>query len=187
MKKQISILALSISLLSFGVNAQNSNHSNNNQKTEKSITKVNPEFQKQLENVFNANLKLNDAFVASDAFKVKAAVIPVKEAISKVDAKMLKDKTQADWSTYSKELHQSLTKIENAENIKEQRQHFSAYNETLYKGIKDFGVGAEEVYLQHCPMALNYEGASWISNSKEIRNPYFGDKMLKCGVVKETL
>jgi hypothetical protein len=36
-------------------------------------------------------------------------------------------------------------------------------------------------------MAFNDQGAYWISDREEIRNPYFGDKMLTCGVVKEEL
>ncbi|MBA4058359.1 MAG: hypothetical protein C0490_26815, partial [Marivirga sp.] len=43
------------------------------------------------------------------------------------------------------------------------------------------------LYLEYCPMANNNEGAYWLSNEKEIKNPYFGDKMLKCGSVKETI
>ena len=40
-----------------------------------------------------------------------------------------------------------------------------------------------EVYLEYCPMAK----ASWLSSEKEISNPYLGNKMLKCGSVKETI
>jgi hypothetical protein len=36
-------------------------------------------------------------------------------------------------------------------------------------------------------MALNNSGAYWFNDSKEVRNPYFGDKMVKCGSVKEKL
>ena len=43
------------------------------------------------------------------------------------------------------------------------------------------------MYKQFCPMAFNDQGGYWLSNSKEVRNPYFGDKMLKCGMVKVTL
>jgi Cu(I)/Ag(I) efflux system membrane fusion protein len=187
MKKQISILALSLSLISFGVDAQHSHTKEKNQTSEKAAAKANPEFSKQLEAVYKANLDLNEAFVASDAQKVKAAVKPVKDAVAKVNMNLLKDKAHQDWMAYSKDMDKSLKQIEDAENIKEQRKHFSTYNESLYKSIKAFGIGEEEAYFQHCPMALNNEGASWISNSKEVKNPYFGDKMLKCGVIKETL
>jgi hypothetical protein len=36
-------------------------------------------------------------------------------------------------------------------------------------------------------MAFNNEGAYWLSAEKEVNNPYFGDKMLHCGSVKEEL
>jgi Cu(I)/Ag(I) efflux system membrane fusion protein len=186
MKKQFSILALSILLFTFGANAQHSQTADKTQKSEKAVTKAHPAFQKQLEAVYKANLKLNEAFVTSDAGKVKAAVKPVKDAVLKVDMKLLDGQAHQDWMAYSKEMNQRLTQIENADNIKEQRKHFSPYNDALYNSIKAFGIG-EETYFQHCPMALNNEGASWLSNSKEIRNPYYGDKMLKCGVIKETL
>ena len=43
------------------------------------------------------------------------------------------------------------------------------------------------VYKQYCPMAFNNKGAYWLSNSEEIYNPYFGDMMLRCGRVADTL
>ncbi len=39
------------------------------------------------------------------------------------------------------------------------------------------------VFVQHCPMALD-EGAMWLSTSKNIRNPYYGDRMMECGEVQ---
>jgi Cu(I)/Ag(I) efflux system membrane fusion protein len=36
-------------------------------------------------------------------------------------------------------------------------------------------------------MAFNDKGAYWLSDKEAIRNPYFGDKMLTCGSVEETL
>ena len=43
------------------------------------------------------------------------------------------------------------------------------------------------IYLQHCPMADNENGADWLSLDKEIKNPYFGASMLKCGEVKQEI
>jgi hypothetical protein len=36
-------------------------------------------------------------------------------------------------------------------------------------------------------MANGDNGAYWLSNEAKIRNPYFGDAMLKCGVVKDSI
>jgi Cu(I)/Ag(I) efflux system membrane fusion protein len=35
-------------------------------------------------------------------------------------------------------------------------------------------------------MAFNNKGAYWLSETKEITNPYFGASMLACGEVKQT-
>ncbi|NNC61403.1 MAG: DUF3347 domain-containing protein, partial [Eudoraea sp.] len=39
----------------------------------------------------------------------------------------------------------------------------------------------------HCPMANSNKGADWLSSSKEIRNPYYGEAMLTCGSVRGEL
>jgi hypothetical protein len=43
------------------------------------------------------------------------------------------------------------------------------------------------VYYDYCPMAKNDQGANWLSDVKEIKNPYFGAKMLSCGEVQEMI
>jgi Cu(I)/Ag(I) efflux system membrane fusion protein len=42
-------------------------------------------------------------------------------------------------------------------------------------------------YIQKCPMANNNKGAVWLSMEEEIRNPYYGDAMLTCGSVIDSL
>ena len=39
------------------------------------------------------------------------------------------------------------------------------------------------IYQLHCPMAFDGAGADWFSEVSEVRNPYYGDKMLTCGKV----
>ncbi len=53
--------------------------------------------------------------------------------------------------------------------------------------IVNSGLSSGKVYKQYCPMALNNTGAYWLANTQEVRNPYFGDAMLTCGRVSQTL
>jgi len=54
----------------------------------------------------------------------------------------------------------------------------------LRKGLK----GVERtIYVQHCPMANNNQGALWLSVDKEIRNPYFGEAMPDCGSITDSI
>lgn len=76
--------------------------------------------------------------------------------------------------------------IANAGTIDAQRLAFSDLTNSLTALIKG-NLSSGELYLAHCPMALDNTGAYWITQVNEIKNPYFGDMMLKCGTVKETL
>jgi hypothetical protein len=67
------------------------------------------------------------------------------------------------------------------------RAIYSKLTEELYQMVKAGKIGEGELFLLHCPMAFDNQGANWISPRKDIMNPYFGDKMLKCGHVKEEL
>ena len=46
---------------------------------------------------------------------------------------------------------------------------------------------APALYEAYCPMAFNDAGAAWIQADKAVLNPYFGDRMLRCGVVRGEL
>ena len=77
---------------------------------------------------------------------------------------------------------QATQTIYETEDVEKQRKAFvtvTAAMEKLLEGAIESGV----IYKQYCPMAFDFEGAFWLSNSKDIYNPYFGDVMLRCGKV----
>ncbi len=67
--------------------------------------------------------------------------------------------------------------------------------ENLYPLLQAAQYQGNTVYQQMCPMAFNdNEAAYWLSNSREVVNPYLGKKhpkysagMLHCGEVKDSL
>ncbi|MBY0462852.1 MAG: DUF3347 domain-containing protein [Taibaiella sp.] len=93
----------------------------------------------------------------------------------------------------SKELSNSSTlatlaaKIGAAKDIDAQRTLYADLSKDFIERVKGSGLNSGEIYVEYCPMALNNKGAAWLSNQKEIRNPYFGESMMTCGEVKETL
>lgn len=78
------------------------------------------------------------------------------------------------------ETKKALQLIMDGKDIEEQRKHFVTVTKAVEK-LVDGNVTSGALYKQYCPMAFGNTGAYWLSDSKEIRNPYFGDKMLKCG------
>jgi hypothetical protein len=71
-------------------------------------------------------------------------------------------------------------------NIEHQREHFEMLSKDIYDLIKTFG-GGQVLYKDFCPMYNNGKGAFWLSETKEIQNPYFGKEMLNCGTITEEL
>ncbi|MES2653935.1 MAG: DUF3347 domain-containing protein [Bacteroidota bacterium] len=78
-------------------------------------------------------------------------------------------------------------KIGAAKDIEAQRTWFADLSADFIERVKSTGLNTGEIYVEYCPMALNDKGAAWLSTQKEIRNPYFGESMMTCGEVKETL
>jgi hypothetical protein len=74
----------------------------------------------------------------------------------------------------------------NGNNIKHQREHFEMLSKDIYDLVKTFG-GGQPLYYDNCEMYNDNKGANWISETKEISNPYLGKKMPTCGTVKEEL
>ncbi|HEX8041362.1 MAG TPA: DUF3347 domain-containing protein [Chryseosolibacter sp.] len=148
---------------------------------------VDQSFQGQLSRLFDSYLKLKDAFYSSDAATVKTEAKQTLAALEQVDMKLLSGAAHHDWMTYLTPVQTSLKVMQSENGLEAQRKAFSVLSDNLYKSIRAFGLGGRETYYDYCPMAFNNEGAYWLSDSKEIRNPYFGEKMPGCGQVKEKL
>jgi len=77
-------------------------------------------------------------------------------------------------------------RIANSDDINVQREAFSDLTSKMGAAL-DGAIADGEVYKLYCPMAFEGKGDYWYANSKEIKNPYFGSKMLNCGRVEETI
>ncbi|MFM9989261.1 DUF3347 domain-containing protein [Flavobacterium sp.] len=74
----------------------------------------------------------------------------------------------------------------NADKLEHQREHFVMLSKDINDLIKTFGT-KQKLYQDFCPMANDGKGAIWISEVKDIKNPYQGSKMLTCGSMKKAL
>jgi hypothetical protein len=175
---KMSIAAMLLLVVSF-TNAQEKekmNHDHGKMKMEKMQDA-------KAEVVLNDYFMLKDALVGDDTKKAAQA-----------GTKLMASLKSFDMSSYSKEEQTELADIiedatEHAEHIAKspidhQREHFK----TLSKDITDMVdiTGTKNtLYQQFCPM---YDkGSAWLSTSNDVRNPYYGSKMLKCGKVQKEI
>ncbi len=73
------------------------------------------------------------------------------------------------------------------ESCETKRIYFKPVSDALYAALRSIQLRHVPVYHIFCPMAFREKGAFWLSNAPEIRNPYFGAKMIECGEVIDTL
>ena len=70
--------------------------------------------------------------------------------------------------------------------IAHQREHFLELSKDMIDLVKLIGT-KKPLYKEYCSMYKGNKGGTWLSDSPQIRNPYFGSKMLKCGKVLEEI
>lgn len=150
-------------------------------------SKTDPAFKAQLAEVFDSYIKMKNAFVESNAAKVSKEATGVENALQDVKMELLKGDAHMVWMDQLKTLNSELKSIVGSSDIAAQRLAFAKFNDAFYKSVKSFGLDNDIAYYQYCPMANREKGAYWLSETKEIRNPYFGEDMLGCGETRETL
>lgn len=148
---------------------------------------VDTKFREQLDDYYNRYLQVKDALVAAEAMAAKQHAADMQQALASIDMKLLEGAAHNDWMVYLQPMQEAVNEISSTDDIEAQRKAFSNLSDNLYKSVKAFGLNGAIAYYEYCPMAFNNEGGYWLSSEEEIRNPYFGDKMLTCGVVKEKL
>ena len=122
--------------------------------------------------IATAYLKLKDALVKSDATLTQIAANELEIAFH--SSNLLSEAELAE-------------RISQEDDIEGQRKIFKVLSEQIYKLASENKFEFTTLYKQYCPMAFDNTGAYWLSDTKEIFNPYFGDKMLRCGKTEETL
>ncbi|MGB1031498.1 MAG: efflux RND transporter periplasmic adaptor subunit, partial [Flavobacteriales bacterium] len=145
------------------------------------------EFQDQLAILANFYFPVKDALVQSDGKQAAIAAQELLSKIEKVNMTLVKGEAHIYWMEQVKALKAHGQKITEVQEIEEQRQQFDFLSRALIGSLKVFGVNKETFFVQHCPMANDNAGADWLSEHEKILNPYFGEKMLKCGSVMDTI
>ena len=143
-------------------------------------------FKNQLNALANVYIQLKDAFVATDATIATTAAQGFLEQLAKVDMSLVKGEAHLYWVEQLNAMKPHAKKITTTTDVEAQRKQFSFLSDALIKAIQAFGTKGKALYVQHCPMAFNNKGGDWLALEEKIQNPYFGDKMMTCGLVKQT-
>jgi len=144
-------------------------------------------FNRSFESFYKSYLSLQQALVDSDIIEADKAASDMDILLEIIPIGKFDQKARAAWENHKKGYAKNLSEFLHVKSLEDKRSYFSHISEILYCTVKSFDMKADNVYVAFCPMAFDNKGAYWLSDSSAIRNPYFGDKMLKCGKIEEIL
>jgi hypothetical protein len=150
-------------------------------------TNVDAKAAASIKEIVDHYLHIKNALVNDNGSEAANGAKAMEEAISKLDKSLLSAEQKTAYDKNEGELKEHVGSIaKNGDKIKQQREHFSMMSEDVYGWVKAFG-GGRVLYHDHCPMYNDNKGAMWLSEMKEVKNPYFGAEMPTCGTVEEVI
>ena len=158
-------------------------NSKNTMKEKEDVIQLDGINAENFERVILEYLELKKALVNSDHNLASDKAVELKKLIVAIQEKGLSAKEKETVNT----IHQKIDDIINTENIDKQRDYFRLLSDQMILVVSAIPNLKSTLFVQHCPMANNNQGADWLSDSNEIRNPYFGEQMLNCGDVTRSL
>jgi hypothetical protein len=169
--KNIILSALAMAFVMVSVNAQ--------------TKKIQPKF--SIDKMLTDYLTLKNALTKDDSKATAKAGKTLYATFNAVNTKTINAKQKKEYLDIAESAKENAEHIgDNAGKLDHQREHFVLLSKDINDLIKMFG-STQKLYQDFCPMADEGKGAIWISEVKDIKNPYFGSKMLTCGSIKKTL
>ena len=141
-----------------------------------------------IKEIVTAYLQLKNTFTKDNSNDAATAGTSLETAFKTFDKTALSADQKKAFEDVEDDAREHAEHIgKNGGNIAHQREHFVMLSKDMADFIKTFGNGRQILYKDFCPMANDGKGAIWISEVKEIKNPYLGSKMPTCGTMKEEI
>ena len=153
-------------------------------------SKLNDAGTQMLMTVANKYYGLKNALVATKAASADSAATQLVLAADSLQAFLQKDTANGAALRPYVDTIITQSKLVNTikdESCEKQRIAFDVISRAIYAMLKNAELKNARIYHQYCPMAFNERGAFWLSDDADIKNPYFGKKMLECGEVTDSL
>ncbi|GGA72909.1 hypothetical protein GCM10008015_12000 [Flavobacterium palustre] len=180
MKTIITVVALAITIIS----CTQKNKQEGTSKTE-SATKVAAQSAFSIDIIVKNYLAIKNSLANDDSDAAADAGKALSETMAKTDMKKVSADQMEAYMSITDDAKEHADHIgSNGGKIEHQREHFITLSKDMNDLIQLFGTN-QKLYLDFCPMADDNKGAVWISETKEITNPYFGKDMATCGSIKK--
>jgi hypothetical protein len=137
----------------------------------------------QLSPLLTAYYGVKDALISGNAGAAATNATAFAKAAAGVDMAAMPPAVHDAYMPLADKLSTDAKAIAASGDIGKQREYFKTFSDNFYQLAKKVTLSAQPVYQEYCPMKKAY----WLSSSSAIKNPYFGNQMLTCGKVSDTI
>lgn len=142
---------------------------------------------KDLSLILDSYFQLKNALVSDNSQEASKAGQQILYAFKGFDKSSLKETQKEKFLEIEEDAVENAEHIlENAGIIDHQREHFEILSIDVNDLITLIGTD-KHLYQDFCPMYNDGKGAIWLSETKEIKNPFYGSKMLSCGRIQKEI
>ena len=149
-----------------------------------SFPNADPAVTSNVKDIVGHYIHIKNALINSNASEAKSGATMLLDVIKKTDKSLFPAEQKKEYDKHIDAVKEHAEMIEKSKDVDDQRKHFAELSNHVYELVKAFG-GGKPIYHDHCPMFNN--GSEWLSESKEIKNPYMSPQMPTCGKVEEVL
>jgi len=170
------------------------NNSGQQQETKKDTASVNPTATNEnhmdnawIGSVLDGYLSIKNALASDDGNKAASSAKNLNDALSKINESAMNQDVKKIYADIKDDIQEHAVHIgANASNISHQREHFDLLSRDIIDLVSAIG-SSQTLYKDFCPMYNDKKGAFWLSETKDISNPYYGKTMQTCGELKQEI
>lgn len=148
-------------------------------------------FNQSFDNLLTAYFSVKDALVASDTSQANKAADALIVAADSLKTDEIQGDSTGGIKATAKDFAGTISGwgkgLKGENGIEAKRKEFEMISDALWSLTRTVKYAGLKVYYQYCPMAFDNKGAYWMSKERQIKNPYFGDKMPECGSIEDSL
>lgn len=155
------------------------------------VSELSAPFTESFSQLLKSYFELQKAFAESDTLKANAAAASLQLNSESLKVSSLQgDSTGTIKETaeyYAGTLASSAKSLMGQQDLEKKLREFNTISDAMWSLTRTVQYDAEKLYYHYCSMAFDNMGAYWVSNSREVHNPYLGENIKNCGEVTDSL
>ena len=144
-------------------------------------------FKSNLKTLFDMYFDMKNSLADDSPQQALDNARQIQQQLQEIGMHALEGEHHMFWMEQYEIIEESLERFIQSADIEEKRIHFEDIAEAFISTARALGAAGQNYYVSFCPMVDDDRGAYWLSEFEEIKNPYFGSMMLRCGEVTEII